>query len=283
MQVRQALHQARDVLEPVSDSPSLDARVLLADTLGTSPSWLLAHDDDVLPLEAEGVFVDRLRRCAGGEPLPYVLGWWEFYGRRFSVSPSVLIPRPETELLVDLGLAELRRRRAPARVIDVGTGSGCIAVSLAAAAPGFTVVATDVSRQALEVACANAKAHRVRAQLQLVQASLLDGLTGGWDLVCANLPYVATERLPDLAVARREPKLALDGGRRGTELTAHVVRSLNLGLAPGGLALLEIDEDQAEELMAVAHESMGDAVAEIVVDLTGRPRLLQVQRSGGDD
>ncbi len=90
----------------------------------------------------------------------------------------------------------------------------------------------------------------------LVQASLLDGLTGGWDLVCANLPYVATERLPDLAVARREPKLALDGGRRGTELTAHVVRSLNLGLAPGGLALLEIDEDQAEELMAVAQESM---------------------------
>jgi len=281
--VRQALHQARDVLEPVSDSPSLDARVLLADTLDASPSWLLAHDDEVLPSEAEAVFVDRLRRCAGGEPLPYVLGWWEFYGRRFSVSPSVLIPRPETELLVDLGLAELRRRGVPARVIDVGTGSGCIAVSLAAAAPGFSVVATDVSRQALEVARANAKAHKVRAQLQLVQSSLLDGLTGGWDLVCANLPYVAAERLPDLAVARREPKLALDGGHRGTELTARVVRSLNLGLARGGLALLEIDEDQAEELMAVAHESMHDAVAEIVVDLTGRPRLLQVQRSGGDD
>jgi release factor glutamine methyltransferase len=281
--VRQALHQARDVLVPVSDSPSLDARVLLADTLGTSPTWLLAHDDEVLPIEAEGIFVDRLRRYAGGEPLPYVLGWWEFYGRRFSVSASVLIPRPETELLVDLALSELRRRGAPARVIDVGTGSGCIAVSLAAAAPGFTVVATDVSRQALEVARANAKAHKVRAQLQLVQSSLLDGLTGGWDLVCANLPYVATERLPYLAVARREPKLALDGGRRGTELTAHVVRSLNLGLAPGGLALLEIDEDQAEELMAVAHESMGDAVAEIVVDLTGRPRLLQIQRSHGDD
>ena len=271
------------MLEPVSDSPSLDARVLLADTLGTSPSRLLAHDDEVLPIEAEGVFVDRLRRCAGGEPLPYVLGWWEFYGRRFSVSPSVLIPRPETELLVDLGLAELRRRDAPARVIDVGTGSGCIAVSLAAAAPGLTVVATDISRRALEVARANAKAHKVRAQLRLVQASLLDGLTGGWDLVCANLPYVATERLPNLAVARREPNLALDGGLRGMDLTAHVVRSLNRGLAPGGLALLEIDEDQAEELMTVAQDSMHDAVAAIMVDLTGRPRVLQVQRSGDVD
>ena len=281
MQVREALHQARDVLEPVSDSPASDARVLLSDTLGASPTWLMAHDDELLPSEAERDFVDRLRRCAQGEPLPYVLGWWEFYGRRFSVAPSVLIPRSETELLVDLGLAELRRRGAPARVIDVGTGSGCIAVSLAAAAPGFSVIATDVSRPALEVARSNAKAHKVLAQLRLVQASLLDGLRGGWDLVCANLPYVAAERLPDLAVARREPKLALDGGQRGIGLTAQVVRSLKLGLAPGGLALLEIDEDQAEELMVVTHESMHDAVAEIMVDLTGRPRVLQVQRSGG--
>ena len=281
MQVREALHQARDVLEPVSDSPASDARVLLSDTLGASPTWLMAHDDELLPSEAERDFVDRLRRCAQGEPLPYVLGWWEFYGRRFSVAPSVLIPRPETELLVDLGLAELRRRGAPARVIDVGTGSGCIAVSLAAAAPGFSVIATDVSRPALEVARSNAKAHKVLAQLRLVQASLLGGLKGGWDLVCANLPYVAAERLPDLAVARREPKLALDGGQRGIGLTAQVVRSLKLGLAPGGLALLEIDEDQAEELMVVTHESMHDAVAEIMVDLTGRPRVLQVQRSGG--
>jgi len=188
VRVREALRQARGRLEPVSDSPALDARVLLADTLDTSPGWLLAHDDETISTEAEEVFLERLRRRAGGEPLPYVLGWWEFHGRRFAVSSSVLIPRPETELLLDLALTDLRRRRLPTRLIDVGTGSGCVAVSLAVEAPPITVVAADVSRPALEVARANARAHQVGARLQLVQASLLQGMAGGWDLICANLP-----------------------------------------------------------------------------------------------
>lgn len=277
------MRQARGRLEPVSDSAGLDARVLLADTLDRSPSWLLAHDDDVVPAEAETAFQNRLRRCAAGEPLPYVLGWWEFYGRRFVVSASVLIPRPETELLVDLALAEIRRRRLPARLVDVGTGSGSVAVSLAAEAPPITVVAADVSRPALEVARANARAHQVGARLQLVQASLLQGMAGGWDLICANLPYVPTERLATLAVARHEPQVALDGGPRGTELTRQLVRSLDDLLAPGGLALLEIDEDQADELIAVAQDSIHDAAVELTFDLAGRPRVLQVRRCGGVD
>jgi release factor glutamine methyltransferase len=271
------------LLEPVSDSSSLDARVLLADTLGASPSWLLAHGDEVLPSGAEEVFADRLRRCAAGEPLPYVLGWWEFYGRRFAVSSNVLIPRPETELLVELGLAELRRRGAAARVIDVGTGSGCIAVTLAVEFPPVTIVATDLSRRALEVARANAISYEVLAQLRLVQARLLEGLTGGWDLVCANLPYVPTERLAGLAVARHEPHLALDGGRAGTDLTLQVLRSLRHGLAAGGLALFEIDEAQSPELITVVQETLEESVTEVKLDLAGRPRVLQVRRGGGVD
>jgi release factor glutamine methyltransferase len=274
------LRQARGLLEPVSDSPALDARVLLADTLDRSSNWLLAHDDDVVPAEAESAFQKRLRRCAAGEPLPYVLGWWEFYGRRFVVSASVLIPRPETELLVDLALAEIRRRRLPARLVDVGTGSGCVAVSLAAEAPQITVVAADVSRPALEIARTNARVHKVRAQLRLVQASLLEGMAGGWDILCANLPYVPTGRLPTLAVARHEPKVALDGGSRGTQLTAPVIRALDDLLAPGGLALLEIDPDQEGELMAVAQTSLRGATSELTFDLAGRPRVLQVRRRG---
>jgi release factor glutamine methyltransferase len=274
------LRQARGLLEPVSESPALDARVLLADTLDRSSSWLLAHDDDVVPAEAETAFQNRLRRCAAGEPLPYVLGWWEFYGRRFVVSASVLIPRPETELLVDLALAEIRRRRLPARLVDVGTGSGCVAVSLAAEAPQITVVAADVSRPALEIARTNARVHNVRAQLRLVQASLLEGMAGGWDILCANLPYVLTGRLPTLAVGRHEPKIALDGGSRGTQLTAPVIRALDDLLAPGGLALLEIDQDQEGELMAVAQTSLRGATSELTFDLAGRPRVLQVRRRG---
>jgi release factor glutamine methyltransferase len=274
------LRRARGLLEPVSDSPALDARVLLADTLDRPSSWLLAHDDDVVPAEAETAFQNRLGRCAAGEPLPYVLGWWEFYGRRFVVSASVLIPRPETELLVDLALAEIRQLSLPARLVDVGTGSGCVAVSLAAEAPQITVVAADVSRPALEIARTNARFHSVRAQLRLVQASLLEGMAGGWDILCANLPYVPTGRLPTLAVARNEPKVALDGGSRGTQLTATVIRALDDLLAPGGLALLEIDEDQAGELMAVAQTSLRGATSELTIDLAGRPRVLQVRRRG---
>jgi release factor glutamine methyltransferase len=275
------LRQARGLLEPVSDSPALDARVLLADTLDTSSSWILAHDEDVVPAEAETTFLNRLHRCAAGEPLPYVLGWWEFYGRRFVVSARVLIPRPETELLVDLALAELRRRSRPARLVDVGTGSGCVAVSLAAEAPQIAVIAADVSRPALETARTNARVHNVVAQLRLVQASLLEGLAGGWDILCANLPYVPTGRLPTLEVARHEPKVALDGGPRGTQLTASVIRALDNLLAPGGLALLEIDQDQAVELLAVVQTSLRGATGEIATDLAGRPRVLQVRRRGG--
>jgi release factor glutamine methyltransferase len=270
------------MLEPISDSPSSDARLLLADTLDTSPSWILAHDDEVLPPEAGDRFAERLHRCAGGEPLAYVLGWWEFYGRRFAVNPSVLIPRPETEMLVGRAVAELRRRSAPASVIDVGTGSGCIAVSLVAEVPECTIVASDVSRQALEVARANAEGHRVGPRVRLVQTSLMGGLAGEWDLVCANLPYVPSDRLAGLAVARHEPNLALDGGRRGTEITADLIRALRHRLAPGGLALLEIDEDQAGELTVAAQEALRDATIEVVRDLSGRPRLLMIWRSGSD-
>jgi release factor glutamine methyltransferase len=267
------------MLEPVSDSSGSDARLLLADTLDTSPSWILAHDDEVLPTEAATLFTHRLRRCAGGEPLPYVLGWWEFYGRRFFVNPSVLIPRPETELLVERALQDLRRRDGPVRVIDIGTGSGCVAVSLAAEMPLSTVVASDVSRQALAVALSNGDFHGVTARLRLVQASLFGGLAGVWDIVCANLPYIPTDRLRRLAVAHHEPKLALDGGRHGTELAARLIRSLRPRLAPGGLALVEMDEEQADALTGFAREALSDAAIEVEEDLAGRPRLLLIRRS----
>jgi release factor glutamine methyltransferase len=279
VQVRDALHRARRMLEPVSDSSSLDARVLLADTLGATPSWLLAHDDEVLPPEAAQAYVDRLRRVAGGEPLPYVLGWWEFYGRRFVVSSQVLIPRPETELIVEVALEEIRRRPPPLRLIDVGTGTGCIAVSLAAESPSLTVFASDISLAALEIARTNAVRHGVRARLNFLQASVLDGIAGRWDVLCANLPYIPSARLPELEVSRHEPQLALDGGRRGTMHTARLIRSLPARLAPGGVALVEMDETQAEPLVAAARDALEKAEIDVRQDLAGRPRLLQVRRA----
>lgn len=195
---------------------------------------------------------------------------------------TVLIPRPETELLVDHALAELRRRgeAVAARVADVGTGSGCVAVTLAAEARACTVTATDVSRGALRVARANGEAHQVGARLRLVQTSFLDGLIGGWDVVCANLPYVPSHRLAGLPVARYEPPQALDGGPRGTELLVRLIRSLSRHLAPEGVALLEMDEGQEEELAGVGREALGGGRIDIVPDLAGKPRLLLIRRSG---
>jgi release factor glutamine methyltransferase len=277
MQVRQALHRARRMLEPVSDSPDSDARVLLADTLGTSTTWLLAHDEDELHEQAAGLFDHRLRRCADGEPLPYVLGWWEFYGRRFAVDPRVLIPRPETELLVEEALVGLRSR-AQLRVVDVGTGSGCIGVTLAAEEPECTVFASDVSRQALDLARANAASHGVERRMRWVQVNLFDGISGVWDVVCANLPYVREDRVQTLSVARHEPSLALDGGRHGTELVARLIRSLASRLAPGGLALLEIDEDQAHDVTSIAREALPEATVDVLQDLRAKARCLRVRR-----
>jgi release factor glutamine methyltransferase len=241
-------------------------------------AWVLAHEDAPVPPETEPVLEGRLERCRAGERLPYVLGWWEFYGRRFSVDARVLIPRPETELIVDQARAELGRRRDPIRVIDVGTGSGCIAVTLAAEAPSAVIVASDVSRPALQVARANAVVHAVADRLRLVQGFLVEGFACAWDLICANLPYIPSGRLPALAVSRHEPRLALDGGERGTALTGRLIRSLRTRLAPGGLALIEIDEEQYPELSTTARRVLEDSLVECVPDLAGRPRLMVIRR-----
>ena len=283
MHLRQALAQARRTLEEVSDSPASDARLLLADLLGETPTWVMAHDDKDLPADAERRLQDRLGRCARGEPLPYVLGWWEFYGRRFAVTPEVLIPRPETEQIVERALAALRNRRPAARVIDVGTGSGCVAISLACEMPALTVVATDLSRGALEVARTNARAHQVAARVRLVQGSLLAAVAGPWDIVCANLPYVPTSRLGRLPVAEHEPRLALDGGPQGTGVMIGLVDDLGRCLAPGGLALMEIDETQGEAVASAARQALPGTRVEIRPDLAGRPRLIEARRGGYAD
>jgi release factor glutamine methyltransferase len=280
MEIGEVLGRAQRRLLTVSDSAASDARVLLADTLGATTAWVLAHDQELVSHEQATAFEDRVARCAAGEPLPYVLGWWEFYGRRFAVGPQVLIPRPETELLVDAALRELRTRTSAARIIDVGTGSGCIGITLAAELPACRVFATDLSRDALRVARANAQNTRVAGRVRLVQADLLIGLGGTWDLVCANLPYLAwtTNRVSQRNPVCLEPQLALDGGARGTEIARRLIAGLGRHLAPGGLALLEIDEGQAQELSGQAGLALA-GTTEIALDLAGRERLLAIRRT----
>ncbi len=236
---------------------------------------LLTHPEQ--PVEAEAVqrLWRQVDRVAAGEALPYVLGWWEFFGRRFRVAPSVLIPRPETELLVGQALGFLGSR-SPALGIDVGTGSGCIAVTLAAQCPGLRMVATDISPIALRIAGENARLHGVADRLQFVACDLAVPLSMRFDLVCANLPYVPRSRLAQLEVARREPLLALDGGDDGLLLIRRLLAALPRLLAPDGMALLEIDETQGEASVALARE-LGVGLVDVRQDLSGRDRLLRIQ------
>ncbi|MEK6588566.1 MAG: peptide chain release factor N(5)-glutamine methyltransferase [Chloroflexota bacterium] len=273
-----ALETARRKLRDQTDSSALDAQTLLSAALGRPRAWLLAHPEIELSDEQATRFAESLDRVLAGTALPHVLGEWEFFGRRFRLSPSVLIPRPETERMVELALQWVSRIGTSSRILDVGTGSGCIAVTLALELPGASVIASDVSREALEIARLNAEAHGVLAKIACVQADLLAALVGPFDLLCANLPYVTTEELKILPV--REPLLALDGGPDGLSLISRLVSDLPRCLAPRGAALLEIDPRQAGRVVRMARAALPGSTVEVAQDLAGKDRVVLV-RAGG--
>jgi len=268
-------------LRRVAGHPRLEAQVLLADSLGVPRTWLQAHPEAELVEAAAEVYGSNLARRESGVPLPYVLGWWEFFGRRFRVTPQVLIPRPETETLVERGLHWLARRSGTSRVLDVGTGSGCIAVSLAAEVPHCHVVGTDLSAEALCVARENAAQHGVAARLDLVQVDLACGLVGGFDLLCANLPYLPTADLPRWRVSRWEPRPALDGGVAGTAVIRRLLPALPDLMSTSGVALLEIGDGQEELVRLAVEQALPGWRVRSIPDLAAIPRVIEVLRGAG--
>ncbi len=274
--VGEALEGASLQLRPHSDSPGSDAQLLLGEALGKPRAWVLAHPESDLSGVQLAEFETSLAVLIGGAALPHVLGWWEFYGRRFQLDPQVLIPRPETELLIENAL----NRTVPATsILDLGTGSGCIAVTLALELPESRVTASDLSWEALKVARRNIEDHDVSQQVTLVNSNLVDAFAGPFDLLCANLPYLPTDQLAQLEVARKEPRMALDGGTLGTVFIYEVLERLPGILASGGCALFEIDPDQATGVLDQARKSFPLAGLMIEKDLAGRDRLLVVERA----
>ncbi len=243
--------------------PANEARLLLGHVTARPAAWLMAHDDDVLDEDAVLRFASLVARRKGGEPVAYLLGYREFYGREFAVSPAVLIPRPETEMLVDLALATKVgaddtagsvATSAP-RILDLGTGSGCIAITLALEIPSAQVCAVDASEAALLVACKNAE--RLGASVRLLQSDWFGSLSGEkFDLIVANPPYIA-ERDPHLGVEdlRHEPRDALASGADGLDAIRRIVADAPAHLLAGGQLWLEHGYDQAvamRELLAAA-------------------------------
>ncbi len=227
--------------------PASEARLLLGHVLGRPAAWLIAHDDQVLDEDELLAFASLAARRAGGEPVAYLVGHREFFGREFAVSGAVLIPRPETELLVDIALRKLGACET-ARILDLGTGSGCIAITLALELPQAHVTAVDASGAALQIASRNAE--RLGVQLRFVQSDWFTALDGeGYDLIVANPPYIAAAD-PHLAAGdlRHEPSAALSSGTDGLEDIRRIISAAPAHLAPGGQLWLEHGYDQAEAL-----------------------------------
>lgn len=269
---------ARRELEPWTSTPHLDAQLLLTQVVHQPRAWVLAHPEASLLRNQALAFVEALGRLCRGEALPYVLGWWEFFGRRFRVTAGVLIPRPETELLVEGALTALHRRPPSGWVLDLGTGSGCIAVTLALESPEYRIIAADLSADALRVARWNAQRYDVESQIRFVLADLMQPFRGPFDLICANLPYIPSGSVEALDVGRREPRLALDGGVDGLASIRRALVALPGRLTPNGTALFEIQADQGESALGAARAALPGAKVSVRADLAGRDRLLVIER-----
>ena len=274
--IREALRLGRAHLHQ-SPSPALDARLLLEHVLQRNHAYLIAHDDAPLNPDQEATYRALLKRAAAGEPVPYLIGRAPFMGLDFKVSHHVLIPRPETEQLVEMAIAWGKGKGA-IRVVDVGAGSGCIAISLAHYVPQAEIIAVDVSPQALEIAAANVIRH-APGQVGLVHGDLLSPIAGGLDLIAANLPYIAGHEWPTLPIGVKsyEPTLALHGGEDGLELIRELLPQAAERLRPGGLMLLEIGWQQGDPVAALARKWFPAADVMVRVDFAGHDRIVAVQ------
>ncbi len=278
--VRSALAVSRSALTHCSDTPNLDGQLLLSQILDCSRSWLLAHPESELEEEHGLQFLNLLDRCVQGEALPHVLGWWEFYGRRFHLDSSVLIPRPETEIMVDAALEYQKENSRSLTAVDIGTGSGCVAITLACEIPNLRVYATDISLEALRVAQKNVGLHGVDRFVHLICADLVSSVmvSHGFDLVCANLPYIPEDEMGSLPVSQREPRIALDGGEDGLQVVRRLVDALPSIMARQGRAILEIGAGQAQSVLQYLLQVLPDHDSRVRVDYAGQPRLVVVDR-----
>jgi release factor glutamine methyltransferase len=272
-----ALAHTRQCIGGLTETPGLDAQVLLAHVCKKDKSWLHAHPEYKLSAIETLELANALAQLSAGVPLPYVIGEWDFFSLHFRVTPDVLIPRPETELLVETAIKWLQAHPERNQVAEAGTGSGCISISLAVNLPHLQITATDISPEALAVASYNTNRHNVHPRVQLVETNLLDGLPGPFDLICANLPYIPTDALHQLPVFLREPTLALDGGPDGLDVINQMLSQTGPRLSEEGLLLLEIESDQANQAVDCAERFFPQAEITTKLDLAGHHRLVSIQ------
>jgi len=277
--ISQAVREAAVMLQNAGvPDARREASSLLSFILAKDRTFLIAHADDVVSDDMLLRFQENVERRAAGEPLQYITGVQDFYGREFCVTPDVLIPRPETELLVEAAIEVSGGRDASTFVCDVGTGSGCIAVTLLCEIKKARAVAVDKSPAALEIARLNARNHSVADRAEFVISDCLDALDPReyqFDLIVSNPPYVSASMLPGLQreVRDHEPLIALSPGADGLSLIRRLIQQSHAFLKSNGYLLMEIGFDQAEAVTDLVNDSPWHLV-EIKPDLQGFPRIV---------
>ncbi|HEY2547346.1 MAG TPA: peptide chain release factor N(5)-glutamine methyltransferase [Candidatus Acidoferrum sp.] len=285
--LKRGIAELRDANVP---SYTLAAELLLLHVLGQDRAWLYAHPEEVVRgLEAHR-FLSLILRRASGEPTQYITGKQEFWGLEFEVTPDVLIPRPETEHLIEVALDRLAVREIRAgrkqtqtgeglRIIDVGTGSGCIAIALAKELPAAQITATDISPAALAAAKRNAARHSIADRVAFLQLNLLAGLAGKYDLIVSNPPYIGRNEKDTLMreVRDHEPDLALYGGEEGYELYAGLIAQAARSMTRGGLLVLELGHNSLAAVQPLLEPPHWTNVG-VTNDLAGIPRVIAAER-----
>ena len=274
MNLKQALSQARKILaENKIDDASIEGEILLRHVLEITRAQLFSSLDNDIGAAQFDNFMKIVARRASGEPTAYITGHREFYGLDFTVNPHVLIPRPETELLVDKAIS-LCCKYSYSKITDIGTGCGAIVVSLAVNLPSVKIYATDISTEALKLAEQNCMKHGVAGRITLLLGDLLEPLPEPVDLIIANLPYVRAADIPAKGPLSFEPKLALNGGEKGLDKIKLICYQAGKKLKKNGSLLLEIGQGQAEEVVSNLHNIFPQAPIDIEKDLSGIIRVI---------
>jgi release factor glutamine methyltransferase len=267
---------------------SLDIELILAYILKKSREFILTHAEHKISKSQENKINDLIKKRLGGLPLAYILGYKEFYGLKFIVNKNVLIPRPETELMVDETLNLVSHISHPVSFVDVGTGSGCIAITLAKEIKNSKIIAIDISSSALNVAKGNAKLHRVKTKIQFLQGNLLEPIIKNNKIVhrpssiviCANLPYLSLTQIKNSLSIKYEPKIALEAGPDGLKFYKKLFKQSKqlFNLTPTTYHLLcEIDPCQKNKIITIIKKELPKANFQIKKDLKGHSRLVIIK------
>ncbi len=276
MTLKQALSQARGLLAANNiEDAALESELLLRHALKISRVQLYLDISRELSPKQEGAFWRLVKRRLNGEPSAYITGHREFYGFDFYVAPGVLVPRPESELLVEKAL-NLAHHRNISTIAEIGTGCGAIAISLALNLPEAKIYASDISAPALKGALFNCQKHGVANRICLLQGDMLDPLPGPVDLIVANLPYVRESELPLTGPVSFEPILALNGGPEGLEKIHRLCQQAGSKLSPQGCLLLEIGQGQREAVTSSLYSLFPSARIEVASDLSGMERVVSL-------